>query len=126
MGSLTLNKSDFIFLERVRACSKEVRAYPRLDMFKACQLISMDIELLSSEVLEILVRSLPQAFGRHLTIHPPGTLHISWDEKWLLSLVNSVSISDFDSVKFLVKSVVKKNHRRDFFTIASELWKISA
>jgi hypothetical protein len=126
MGSLTLNKSDFIFLERVRACAKEVRAYPRLDMFKACQLISMDIELLSSEVLEILVRSLPQAFGRQLTIHPPGTLHISWDEKWLLSLVNSVSISDFDSVKFLVKSVVKKNHHRDFFTIASELWKISA
>jgi hypothetical protein len=126
MGSLTLNKSDFIFLERVRACAKEVRAYPRLDMFKACQLISMDIELLSSEVLEILVRSLPQAFGRHLAIQPPGTLQVSWDEKWLLSLVNSVSISDYDSVKFLVKSVVKKNHRRDFFTIASELWKISA
>ena len=93
MGSLTLHKSDFIFLERVRACAKEVRAYPRLDMFKACQLISMDIELLSSEVLEILVRSLPQAFGRHLAIQPPGTLHVSWDEKWLLSLVNSVSIS---------------------------------
>ena len=126
MGSLTLHKSDFIFLERVRACAKEVRAYPRLDMFKACQLISMDIELLSSEVLEILVRSLPQAFGRHLAIQLPGTLHISWDEKWLLSLVNSVSISDYDSVKFLVKSVVKKNHRRDFFIIASELWKISA
>ncbi len=126
MGSLTLNKSDLIFLERVRACAKEVRAYPSLDMFKACQLISMDIELLSSEVLEILVRSLPLAFGRHLAIQPPGAVVISWDERWLLSLVSSVSNADFDSVQFLVKSAVKKNYRTEFLTIASELWKISA
>ena len=119
-------KAEAILLERARVCALEVRAYPRLDMFKACQLISLEIELLSSEMLEIFIRSLPQAFGRQITIHLPGTARLSWDEKWLLSIVNAVSRSDYDSVHFLIQSVVRQKHRREFLTIACELWKISA
>ena len=104
----------------------EVRAYPRLDILKACQLISLDIDLLSSEMLEIFIRSLPEAFGRQIVIHNPGTKQLSWDEKWLLSIIEAVSRADYDSVHFLIRSAVKQKHRREFLTIAHELWKISA
>tara|TARA_Y100000287_G_scaffold51252_1_gene40080 strand:- start:680 stop:997 length:318 start_codon:yes stop_codon:yes gene_type:complete len=104
----------------------EVRAYPRLDILKACQLISLDIDLLSSEMLEIFIRSLPEAFGRQVVIHNPGTKQLSWDEKWLLSIIEAVSRADYDSVHFLIRSAVKQKHRREFLTIAHELWKISA
>jgi hypothetical protein len=113
-------------LERARACALEVRAYPRLDILRACQLISLDIDLLSSEMLEIFIRSLPQAFGRQIIIHRPGAEQLSWDEKWLLSIIEAVSRADYDSVHFLIESVVKQKHRREFLTIAHELWKISA
>ena len=104
----------------------EVRAYPRLDILKACQLISLDIDLLSSEMLEIFIRSLPEAFGRQVVIHNPRTKQLSWDEKWLLSMIEAVSRADYDSVHFLIRSAVKQKHRREFLTIAHELWKISA
>ena len=118
--------SEIVLLERARACALEVRAYPRLDILRACQLISLDIDLLSSEMLEIFIRSLPQAFGRQIIIHRPGAEQLSWDEKWLLSIIEAVSRADYDSVHFLIESVVKQKHRREFLTIAHELWKISA
>ena len=99
---------------------------PPLRYFKACQLISLDIDLLSSEMLEIFIRSLPEAFGRQIVIHKPGTKQLSWDEKWLLSIIEVVSRADYDSVHFLIRSAVKRKHRREFLTIAHELWKISA
>ena len=126
METTILTNPEAILLERARACALEVRAFPRLDMFKACQLISCEIELLSSEMLELFIRSLPQAFGRQSIFHLPGTGRLSWDEKWLLSIVNAVSRADYDSVHFLIQSVVRKKHRREFTKIASELWKISA
>jgi hypothetical protein len=123
---MKLRNSEIVLLERARACALEVRAYPRLDILRACQLISLDIDLLSSEMLEIFIRSLPQAFGRQIIIHRPGAEQLSWDEKWLLSIIEAVSRADYDSVHFLIESVVKQKHRREFLTIAHELWKISA
>ena len=123
---MILKNVDITLLERARACAMEVRAYPRLDILKACQLISLDIDLLSSEMLEIFIRSLPEAFGRQVVIHNPGTKQLSWDEKWLLSMIKAVSRADYDSVHFLIRSAVKQKHRREFLTIAHELWKISA
>ena len=120
------NNLDITLLERARTCAMEVRAYPRLDILKACQLLSLDIDLLSSEMLEIFIRSLPEAFGRQVVIHNPGTKQLSWDEKWLLSMIEAVSRADYDSVHFLIRSAVKQKHRREFLTIAHELWKISA
>ena len=29
-----------------------------------------------------IIRSLPEAFGRQVVIHNPGTKQLSWDEKW--------------------------------------------
>tara|TARA_B100000900_G_scaffold410565_1_gene428578 strand:- start:113 stop:484 length:372 start_codon:yes stop_codon:yes gene_type:complete len=123
---MKLTDAEILLLERARACALEVRAYPRLDILKACQLISLDIDLLSSEMLEIFIRSLPQAFGRQVIIHRPETQELSWDEKWLLSIIEAVSRADYDSVHFLIETVVKRKHRREFMTIAHELWKISA
>ncbi len=77
-------------------------------------------------MLEIFIRSLPQAFGRQVIIHRPETVELSWDEKWLLSIIEAVSRADYDSVHFLIQTVVKRKHRREFLTIAHELWKISA
>ena len=123
---MKMTNAEILLLERARACALEVRAYPRLDILKACQLISLDIDLLSSEMLEIFIRSLPEAFGRQIVIHHPGTKQLSWDEKWLLSMIEAVSRADYDSVQFLICSAVKQKHRSEFLIIAHQLWKISA
>ena len=79
---------------------------PKIDVFKACELVQLDIELLTPELLSIFIRSLPQAFGRSTHFLPTGTSELSWDEKWLISLVSAISRADYDSVHFLISEAL--------------------
>ena len=113
-------------LEAVREEAKQARSMPKIDVFKACELVQLDIELLTPEILSIFIRSLPQAFGRSTHFLPSGTLELSWDEKWLISLVSSISRADYDSVHFLIKTSIKPIHQEPCQSIALHLWKITA
>ena len=121
-----LNTEEWELLEAIREHAKQARSLPKIDVFKACELVQLDIELVTPELLSIFVRSLPQAFGRPTRFFPNGSLELSWDEKWLISLVSAISRADYDSVHFLIKTSIKPMHQKPCQSIALHLWKITA
>ena len=121
-----ISSEELELLEAVREEAKQARSMPKIDVFKACELVQLDIELLTPELLSIFIRSLPQALGRSTHFLPNGTLELSWDEKWLISLVSAISRADYDSVHFLIKTSIKPIHQKPCQYIALHLWKITA
>ncbi len=121
-----ISSEELELLEVVRQEAKQARSMPKIDVFKACELVQLDVELLTPELLSIFIRSLPQAFGRSTHFLPTGTLELSWDEKWLISLVLAISRGDYDSVYFLIKTSIKPMHQKPCQSIALHLWKITA
>ena len=121
-----LNTEELELLEAIREHAKQARSLPKIDVFKACELVQLDIELVTPELLSIFVRSLPQAFGRPTNFFSSGSLELSWDEKWLISLVSAISRADYDSVHFLIKTSIKPTHQKPCQSIALHLWKITA
>ena len=121
-----ISSEELELLEAVREEAKQARSMPKIDVFKACELVQLDIELLTPELLSIFIRSLPQAFGRSTHFLPTGTMELSWDEKWLISLVSAISRADYDSVHFLIKTGIKPIHQEPCQSIALHLWKITA
>ena len=121
-----ISSEELELLEVVRQEAKQARSMPKIDVFKACELVQLDVELLTPELLSIFIRSLPQAFGRSTNFLPTGTLNLSWDEKWLISLVLAISRADYDSVHFLIKTSIKPTHQKPCQSIALHLWKITA
>lgn len=121
-----ISSNELQLLEAVREHARQARSMPKIDIFKACELVQFDIELVTPEILNIFVRSLPQAFGRPTHFFPTGTSELSWDEKWLISLILAVSRADYDSVHFLIKTSVKPIHQQQCRSIVSHFWKITA
>ena len=121
-----ISSEELELLEVVRQEAKQARSMPKIDVFKACELVQLDVELLTPELLSIFIRSLPQAFGRSTNFLPTGTLNLSWDEKWLISLVLAISRADYDSVHFLIKTSIKPTHQKPCQSIALHLWKVTA
>ena len=121
-----ISSDELELLEAVREEAKQARSMPKIDVFKACELVQLDIELMTPELLSIFIRSLPQALGRSTHFLPTGTLELSWDEKWVISLVSAISRADYDSVHFLIKTCIKPMHQKPCQSIAMHLWKITA
>jgi hypothetical protein len=62
---------------------------------------------------------LPEAIGRQIQIYKPQSNQVSWDEKWIISLIEAISRADYDSVYFLVTSNIKKKYRNEVLKFAS-------
>ena len=106
-----LSNVEASLLEEIRDHAKKVRSLPRIDIFKACDLVQIDFELITPEILSLFIRSLSQAFGRPINFSEPGAMNMTWDEKWLVTIISAVSRADYDSVNFLIKSVVQPVHQ---------------
>ena len=106
-----LSNVEVNLLEEIRDHAKKVRSLPRIDIFKACDLVQIDFELITPEILSLFIRSLSQAFGRPIKFSEPGAKSMTWDEKWLVSIISAVSRADYDSVNFLIKSSRKPAHQ---------------
>ena len=106
-----LSDVEISLLEEIRDHAKKMRSLPRIDIFKACDLVQIDLELITPEILSVFMRSLSQAFGRSVNFSEAGAGSLTWDEKWVVSIVSAVSRADYDSVNFLIKSSVKPLHQ---------------
>ena len=115
----TLSNVELNLLEEIRDHAKKARTLPRIDIFKACDLVQIDFELLTPEILSVFIRSLSQAFGRPVNFSEAGARSLTWDEKWLVSVVSAVSRADYDSVNFLIKSAVQPVHQEQCRSLVS-------
>ena len=114
-----LSDVEVSLLEEIREHAKKARSLPRIDIFKACDLVQIDFELLTPEILSVFIRSLSQAFGRPVNFSEAGSRSLTWDEKWLVSVVSAVSRADYDSVNFLIKSAVQPVHQEQCRSLVS-------
>ena len=114
-----LSDVELNLLEEIRDHAKKARSLPRIDIFKACDLVQIDFELITPEILSVFIRSLSQAFGRPVNFSEAGARSLTWDEKWLVSVVSAVSRADYDSVNFLIKSAVQPVHQEQCRSVVS-------
>jgi len=116
-----LSDVEISLLEEIRNHAKKMRSLPRIDIFKACDLVQIDVELITPEILSVFMRSLSQAFGRSVNFSEAGARSLTWDEKWLVSIISAVSRADYDSVNFLIKSAVQPVHQEHCRSLVSRL-----
>ena len=116
-----LSDVEISLLEEIRDHAKKMRSLPRIDIFKACDLVQIDLELITPEILSVFMRSLSQAFGRSVNFSEAGARSLTWDEKWLVSIISAVSRADYDSVNFLIKSAVQPVHQEHCRSLVSRL-----
>ena len=114
-----LSNVELNLLEEIRDHAKKARSLPRIDIFKACDLVQIDFKLITPEILSVFIRSLSQAFGRPVNFSEAGARSLTWDEKWLVSVVSAVSRADYDSVNFLIKSAVQPVHQEQCRSLVS-------
>ena len=119
MSEYTLSNVELNLLEEIRDHARKARSLPRIDIFKACDLVQIDFELITPEILSVFIRSLSQAFGRPVNFSEAGAKSLTWDEKWLVSVVSAVSRADYDSVNFLIKSAVQPVHQEQCRSLVS-------
>ena len=116
-----LSDVEISLLEEIRDHAKKMRSLPRIDIFKACDLVQIDVELITPEILSVFMRSLSQAFGRPVNFSEVNARGLTWDEKWLVSIISAVSRADYDSVNFLIKSAVQPVHQEQCRALVSRL-----
>jgi len=88
------------------------RVAPHLDLFEACSLLTLDETKASERFATALLRTLSQALGQRVIVHSPGSGEISFDEAWLLRLMERLSAGDNDSAAFLLSRRVPQMYRR--------------
>lgn len=58
-----------------------------------------------------LLRFLPVALGKRVVFHRPGAQSLTFDEAWLMRLVNAVRTDDQDAIYFALSSRVARHLR---------------
>lgn len=99
-------------LMAIRVTAMECRALGRAELFEACAMLSSNRATARMAYLETLVRCLPQAIGRIPRFHRPGAQELTFDEAWLMRLLDSVVHKDEASYEFLMRSRVERFARR--------------
>lgn len=108
-------------LNRLRLLALRCRAARRIDVFSACALLSLDRSEAARAHAAAFLRAIPQAIGKAPVFHIPGTAEISFDEAWILRLIQAIQAGEGDSIAFLIASRVKPCHRRQLAYLAKGL-----
>lgn len=105
---------DWVRLNYIRIQYARSRCAPRLDLFRACTMITPDPAVGLEICTDALVRCLGQALNRMPVFYRPGANTFSFDEAWLLRVLAAVQYDDHDSLTFLVARRVSPPQRRAF------------
>ncbi|MEM9735871.1 MAG: hypothetical protein AAF908_04630 [Pseudomonadota bacterium] len=77
-------------LDRIRHCAMTCRLAPRGDENALCDLMRTGAVGGREAHLKALLRLLPIALDRRTVFHRPGTADVTFDEAWLMRLLESV------------------------------------
>lgn len=114
-----LNETDLLedpaqpeaVLALIRQRATAARSAARLDLFKACAVLSMREHPSAHDFADAVARTLEQALGHTPEWRAPGETDLSFDERWLLRLVDRSLACDTGSVAFLISSRVQRGKR---------------
>jgi hypothetical protein len=105
-------------LDKVRRLALRCRATRRIDLFRACQMLSEDGREAGTVFADALIRTLAQGLGQAPVFYRPGSREASFDERWLMSLMGAVQAHDLPSFEFLIRSrLARHTHRHTAFLV---------
>ena len=99
-------------LNRLRLSAMRCRARARVDVSEACDLLCVDEAQSELRFEEALLRSLHQGLGRKPRFYAVGAGEESFDERWLLQVLDAAERGDMASVEFLIRSRIDKIMQR--------------
>jgi hypothetical protein len=111
-------------LDFLRTCYQTCRTKPRHDLFVACDLLTCDRHVATKSYAETILRTLSQTLGRRPIILRPGDVVVTFDESWLLALLNACGNENRDNIAFLANSRVKPLYRPNLLYLISGLAKL--
>lgn len=82
-----------------------------VNLDEICELLQLDRHTAARTYANALVMTLTEALGAVPDIRGPGTVDLSFDEAWLMRLVERAQAHDDESVAFLISSRVPLRHR---------------
>ncbi|MGS4944913.1 hypothetical protein ACVDG3_05500 [Meridianimarinicoccus sp. RP-17] len=91
-------------LRRLRRDAARTRASARLDLFRACAMLSTDRGVAGRAYIDTFLRTLEQGLGRAPVIYCEACPQMSFDERWIMALVDAQRRGDRDSFAFLLCS----------------------
>jgi hypothetical protein len=105
-------------LNKVRRLAVTCRATRRIDLFHACRMLSDDGAEAGAAFADALIRTLAQGLGRAPVFYRPDAREVSFDERWLMSLMGAVQADDLPSFEFLIRSrLARRTHRHTAFLV---------
>ena len=104
-------------LDWLRRIAGRCRCTARADLFRACAVLSADRAAAAEAYAEALFRAMPM--GR-LSLYRPGCSERSFDEAWLIALLDAAGRDDHASLAFLMARRIPPHARRHVgFLVAS-------
>ena len=107
-----INKLRFLMI----GCRKDAR----ISIDKACKLIQVDKKTSARYFAYNILRTLEEVIGKKPVFRNPGEKKLSFDEKWIASLITSYKKNDQVSIKFLIKSRVENLSKRSYISFLLE------
>ena len=99
-------------LRGMRRVAARSRASARLDLFGACALLSGDRDVAGRAYLDTFLRTVEQGLGRAPVMYCEACPQMSFDERWVLALLDAHRRDDRDSFAFLLCSRLPREARR--------------
>ena len=107
----------FPLLNRLRFLAQKCRADARLDLTEACSAIHAERSTSLDRIAESMIRVISQAVEGHVVFLAPGSPHMTFDEEWLVRLLDRGTAKDTVSVEFLLRRRVAPRHHHAFRSI---------
>ena len=108
----TLSPAAMAFLNHLRFVAMGCRTKPRTQLFEACALLQVTRTASREAHAEALMRCLTEALGKPARLHAPGTIELTFDERWLVQLGAACMQDDDSSIRFLLNSRLARENRR--------------
>ena len=108
-------------LDGLREAALRAHCARRLELFQACAMLSGDRAQSHAAFRDALLRTLSQGLRRRPVLFRPGVPETSFDERWLLALIDSVIRDDAPSIRFLSASRIAAHARRSLLFLVAGL-----
>ena len=120
-----LDHSDWVMLNHLRMAARRCRAARRIDLFHSCADLGRAPEGGAATVsgagrfTDTLLRALDAGLNDRAVFYKPGCTEVSFDERWLVSLLAALRRDDTASAAFLLHSRLDRTTRRPIGFLAS-------
>lgn len=108
-------------LDEVREAASRCEAQPRIELFHACAMLSDDRNRSRRAFRDALLRTLAEGLDRRPVFYRPRSRELSFDERWLMALIDAVERGDADSLAFLTASRLRPHARRQVLFLVGGL-----